>query len=111
MAKELTFSKLKLVWPRNWKTANKQSPRRVERNTDPESICVLLNPPGAFLSLRGFASVSFVLLSYRDTARVKLKSCSLSLGPDRSGKPKSNAIGTGPIIGTTIRRPKPAVTR
>ena len=34
-----------------------------------------------------------------------------SPGCHETGKAKSNAIGAGPIAGTTIRRPKPGATR
>lgn len=41
----------------------------------------------------------------------KLKTCLLSCWPETTGNPKSNAIGTGPNIGTVNRRPKPTETR
>jgi hypothetical protein len=41
----------------------------------------------------------------------KLNACSSAHRPLTMGKPKSRAMGTGPSIGTTNRRPKPADTR
>ena len=49
--------------------------------------------------------------SYRYKPTQKLNIWVRSVCALTIGKPKSRAIGTGPSIGTVMRRPKPAATR